>query len=383
MVKRNKLVNTGDETEVDPMTEIDTEFSADASGEAAVTQEGNGDSDQDLADQEAAGVTPAPRTAPVPGLRSGENQSGHNQGPTLSPKMQYNALKRKVTALGAEFGSSKTSMINLAETVTEAAQDGFINDQQAGEIYDKFREGVTAKSTYEDAGVVPDEAAMDRVPTETGEKSRDQQLSKLRRFIHLGNKYETDALDLVRRARNMHIDLLRQALGSPETKRGVKPGSTYNILVDVARAQLQKQKEAVDAGRKSGVKHTGLAPVLTDEEIAACMTQEVKEAAPKTGEDKLLDAYITAKAAYKGGKERNPVPSTELQNAIDWLRQALAVTAPGLLKEHEDKLAQAEKDAAQAAADKAERERVAAEKAAQPKQSKAQRQATLATQPAA
>ena len=96
-----------------------------------------------------------------------------------------------------------------------------------------------------------------------------------------------------------------------------------------------------------------------------------------TGEEKLLAAYLTALAAEKGGKERNPVPSDELSNAIEWLRQALAVTAPDLLKEHEDKIAKSEQDKAQAEADKAEREADKAAKAAQPKQTKAERQAAL------
>ena len=125
--------------------------------------------------------------------------------------MQLNALKRTVMGLGAQHGAGKTSMIALAEAVTEAAQDNVITPENVPEIYDKFREGVTAKSSYEDAGVVPDEAAMDRIGNVDQDKSREQQLSKLRQFVHLGNKYDSDALDLIRRARNMHIDLLRQA----------------------------------------------------------------------------------------------------------------------------------------------------------------------------
>jgi hypothetical protein len=382
MVRRSKIANVGEVDEMDPQDAVDA-----AMGDV-VTHEGNpggstgeagdeGETEQDLADQEAAGVADKPTR---PASNGAAPAAGDNKRENVSPKMQYNALKRTVLALGAQHGAGKTSMIALAEAVVEAAQDGAINDQQVPEIYDKFREGVTAKSTYEDAGVVPDEAAMERIPTT--DKSRDQQLSKLRQFVYLGNKYETDALDVIRKARNMHIDLLRQAAASTEAKSGVKPGSTYSILVDVARAQLKKQKEAIEAGRKSGVKHTGLAPVLTTDELNDLMTVEVKETAPMTGEEKLLAAYITAKAAEKGGKERNPVPSDELSNAIQWLRAALAVTAPELLKEHEDSIAQAAADKQQAEADKAERERIKAEKAAQPKLSKAERQAALAAAPA-
>ena len=57
------------------------------------------------------------------------------------------------------------------------------------------------------------------------------------------------------------------------------------------------------------------------------------------------------------------------------------MTAPDLLQEHEDSIAQSEKDKADKEAAKVERERLAAEKAAQPKppkESKADRQARLA-----
>ena len=378
MVKRNKLVNTGNE-DVNPEAEIDNEFNQDTNpeGNETTTQ----DSEQDAADREAAGIPDKPTRSATNASASASN--GSNAPKDASPRMQLNALKRTVMGLGAQHGAGKTSMIALAEVVTEAAQDNVLTPDLVGDVYDKFREGVTAKSTYEDAGVVPDEAAMDRIGNVDQDKSREQQLSKLRQFIHLGNKYDSDALDLIRKARNMHIDLLRQALGSAEAKKGVKPGSTYAILVDVARAQLKKQKDAIEAGKKPGAtKHTGLAPLLTDAELSAIMTQPVNDKGPMTGEEKLLSAYLTALAAEKGGTNRNPVPSDELSNAIQWLKAALAITAPDLLQEHEDGIAQSEQDKADKEKAKSEREAEKARKANEPKppkESKADRQARLAT----
>ena len=378
MVKRNKLVNTGNE-DVNPEAEIDNEFNQDTNpeGNETTTQ----DSEQDIADREAAGIPDKPTRSATNASAAASN--GSNAPKDASPRMQLNALKRTVMGLGAQHGAGKTSMIALAEVVTEAAQDNVLTPDLVGDVYDKFREGVTAKSTYEDAGVVPDEAAMDRIGNVDQDKSREQQLSKLRQFIHLGNKYDSDALDLIRKARNMHIDLLRQALGSADAKKGVKPGSTYAILVDVARAQLKKQKDAIEAGKKPGAtKHTGLAPLLTDAELSAIMTQPVNDKGPMTGEEKLLSAYLTALAAEKGGTNRNPVPSDELSNAIQWLKAALAITAPDLLQEHEDGIAQSEQDAAAKAQAKADREAEALRKKNEPKapkESKADRQARLAT----
>lgn len=394
MVKRPKLTNVGDET--DPANETETSF---VPGED-INPEGNGEvggfapgaldvisgaaeapdapTEQDTGEQDATADKPT-RPAANPNANANAG-NGSNNPRTVSPKQQYTKLKQEVAKLGMLHGGGKTSMIALAEAVVEAAQDGAITPEQTSEIYDKFKEGVTKASTYEDAGEVPDEAAMGAAPA----KSIEQQLSKLRQFVYLGNKYESDALDLIRKARNMHIELLRTAGANPEAKKGIKPGSTYSVLVDVARLQLKKQKDAVEAGKKSGQKHTGLAPIVSDDELRALMTQEVREPVDKTGEDKLLDTLILARATYKGSDKRNAITSEELANAIEWLRQALAKADPDMLAQYDADEAAAAQAKAQAAADKAEAERVKAEKAAQPKPSKAERQATLtATQPAA
>jgi hypothetical protein len=377
MVKRPKLENVGDETEVDPAAELETSF---APSENGANPEGNvettGETEQDIADQEAAGVIPDKPTRPAAAPAAG---NGSNNPRTVSPTAQFNKLKSDAQKLGAVYGGGKTSMIALAEIVTEAAQDRAITPEQTKDVYDRFKAGVSKASSYEDAGEVPDDAALGSAPA----KSIEQQLSKLRQFVILGNTYQFDALDLVRKARNMHIELLRAANGDVQVKRGIKPGSTYAIMVDVARAQLGKHKKAVEAAKAAGQKMQTLAPTLTDDELRTCMTQEVINPVDKTGEDYLLETLNKAKATYRGSDKRNAITSDELANAIEWLRQALAKAAPELLSKH-DAEEQAAADAKQqAAADKAERERIKAEKAAQPKLTKAERQAALAAQPAA
>lgn len=393
MVKRTKLVNTGNEPEVDPAAQVEADMQTseqanpegNSEGEAVggfalgvreqITGEVEGDPLAGATEASASASDRATEQSVRPAATpSATSANGGNQPRSVSPKAQYNALKTKVMKLGETYGGGKTSMIALAEVVTEAAQDGAITVEQVPEIYDRFKAGATKASTYEDAGEVSDEAAMGMAPA----KSIEQQLSKLRQFVIVGTKYESDALDLIRKARNMHIELLRAANGDAELKKGVKPGSTYSVLVDVARAQLKKQKDAVEAGKKSGVKHTGLAPVLTDEELRAIMTQEVKEPVDKTGEDKLLDTLILAKATWKGSDKRNAITCEELGNAIEWLRAALAKVAPDMLSKHDAEEAEAAETRRKAAEAKAEAERVKAEKAAAPKESKAERQARLA-----
>jgi hypothetical protein len=386
MVKRPKLTETGNENEDEDVTQEGNEggfapgVAEQIAGEGeAEPDPSEGESEADVRDQEAAGVIPDKPTRPA----ATSQGNGSNQQRAQSSKSQYTQLKKKVQALGELHGGGKTSMIALAETVTEAAQDGSITVEQVPEIYDRFKAGVTKASTYEDAGEVSDEAAMGMAPA----KSIEQQLSKLRRFVELGIKYDVDALDLVRKARNMHIDLLRTANGDAEVKKGIKPGSTYSVLVDVARQQLKKHRDAVDAGKKSGVKHTGLAPLLTDEELRAIMTQEVKEPVDKTGEDKLLDTLILAKATYKGSDKRNAITVIELEHAINWLRQALAKVAPDMLSAHDKEEQDAHEAREKAKQAKIEADEIKAAKAAEPKLSKAERQAALAnvnvSQPAA
>ena len=370
MARRPVLKATGNETDADTLPPT-------APGEE-VTQAGNETEGFDAPGDAPAPAAPAaPATAPAKGkgkaspaaapaapatpIAAGDadgDKPGDNKGATPSTRMQLKELKRNVLNLGMAHGAGKTSMIALAEAVTEAAQDNIITEEQTEEIYDRFREGVKAKSSYEDAGEIPDEAAG---VVAKGDKSKDQQLSKLRQFIILGGKFDTDALDLVRRARNLHIGMLRDAANSEEGKSGIKPGSTYAILVDVARAQLNRQKEHKKA------KLTGLAPVMTDADLKELMSVTVNETEAKTGQDKLLDVYLAAKSTEKGTAERNPLPSDELAQAIYWLEQALINSAPETYEKYKEKeQAKAERAAkAQAAKDKAAAEEAAAAAAEQ------------------
>jgi hypothetical protein len=102
----------------------------------------------------------------------------------------------------------------------------------------------------------------------------------------------------------------------------------------------------------------------------------------KTGEDKLLDTLILARATFKGSDKRNAITCEELSNAIQWLRAAMGKVAPDMLAAYDaDEAAayQAREDAKRA---KQEAEEEKARKAAEPKESKADRQAKLATPPA-
>jgi hypothetical protein len=347
MVKRAKLANVGEDIDDDAAAAVETSFEPpDAGGFAPGVAEaiaGKADVDvtlasneadtaQDQADQEAAGINATAKDDEA------------------AKKRSYRALLKDVGVTGADYGAGKTSMIRLAEVVTEGAMQDIISPEHADEIYDKFRAAADLKGTIEDAGLVPDEATMEHAPVVNGEdKSRAQQLSKLRAFIKLGNKFTDDAGDLVRRARNIHLGLLA---GDRKT---LKPGSTYTWLYAVATAQL---KHATT---------TKTTHVFSDAEINALMSQPVTEPVAKEGADKLLDAIIAAKAAQNGSAERAPVPSDELTTAIEYLTAALAAVDPNKLNEYEAKLAEAADKKAEAEAKRAEAAAAKAAKAAMPK----------------
>lgn len=257
---------------------------------------------------------------------------------------QLRQLMAAVKEFGTLHGGGKTSMIALAEKVTEAAAMGVIDASNAEEIYDKFRAAADAKAQLPEAGVVPDAAALDRAPVQSSDQSRKSQLSKLKAFINLGVKYPKEAVDLMRVARNVHIELLN---GDRESLRA---GSTYTIMTSIA------QQHAARAQR---------AGVMSEQDIRDYLYKEPPaQVGPKDGPGKLLDALIAAKAAKKGGKDRDPIENEHLDAAIDELAAALGDVARDRLDAHLAEEEQAEADRIAKEDEKAEKARLRAEKKA-------------------
>jgi hypothetical protein len=272
--------------------------------------------------------------------QQGNNNDANNEEPeelsNVSASEQEKTLVREKRALlkdvgniGAAYGAGKASMISLAERVTEAAMSGSINPKDAEDIYNRFTEKADAKATLDDLPAPVSEAAISEKPAQVDDvKTKKQQLSKLRSFIKLGNEYEEDGLDIVRRARNIHLRMLGG------DRKAVMQGSTYTILVAVATAQVRDGK---------GVP-------MTDDEIEDFLGVDVHEKAPADGMKKLEDALNSARAAQRGGKERAPIVSDNLDIAIGALRAAIAEQPNGeaKLKEMDDKVAKQEEKAAAA-----------------------------------
>ena len=226
MVNKKKLENVGDvvvEDEVDASSADAFAPDVDANGDE-VTQQGN-DANNEEPEEELSNV------------------SASEQEKTLVREKR--ALLKDVGNIGAAYGAGKTSMISLAERVTEAAMSGSINPKDAEDIYNRFKEKADAKATLDDLAVPVSDAATSEKPAQVDDdKSKKQQLSKLRSFIKLGNEYEEDGLDIVRRARNIHLRMLEG------DRKAVMPGSTYTILVAVATQSSARWQGRADDRRR-------------------------------------------------------------------------------------------------------------------------------------
>ena len=302
-MRKTKLQNVGDvqvEDEAEDTSTITTATLDDVMQTAQRGSDANPEGDAQEADDEAQSAAEDEAL---------ENISDSDKEKQL--KRERNALMKAVGKIGEEYGAGKTSMISLAERVTEAAMSGSIGPKDAETIYDKFKEKSDAKATLDDAGVVSDDAVSTQ---STAKDSKKQQVSKVRTFIRLGNEFEDDAATIVRTARNVHLKMVET-----QDRKTIKKGSIYSILVAVASEQLTKERKG--------------AP-MTESEIEEYLTVTVPETPPATGVKKIEDALLSARAAQRGSKDgaRAPVTNDNLNLAIEHLRAALGDLAPERLE---------------------------------------------------
>lgn len=341
MVRKRRLENVGEaadeSTVVGAAPEgVEQESGGFAPGTLEQINESMSDGEQtvDNAQQSAPStVTPQSNTD------NGDNED--DQSSDRAKRREKNALLREVGKIGEQYGAGKTSMISLAEAVVEAAQAKTIGPNDADELYQRFKKGADAKAVLDDAGIVPDLATVEKGGVDD-DKSKTQQTSKLRTFIKLGNQYEDDASDLIRRARNTHLELLKG------DRKLVMAGSTYTVLCGVA---------AQHVGEKGKARNNA---IMDDAELRGFMAVEPRDTKVKDSAQKLLDALVTAEAARRGSDERAPITSAHLDDAIESLRMAFGDVEGGegikTLDAYDAKIAKREQDAADKAAAKAERE---------------------------
>jgi hypothetical protein len=310
MVK--KALATGNEEEVNPEADMGHQFDELAQAPEGFTHEGaaaepNGEitqesetTEQEQADQEAAGVN----------VDAQDEKRAKNR--------QRNALFKKVRNIGEAFGAGKTSMIELAAEVTEAAVNKTVGESDAEELYKEFRKMADKRATT-DAGLIPDD--------DNSETSLTQQVSKVRTFIRLGNGME-EAVDIVQRAIAVHLT------AKAANPKAVMKGSTYTVLGSIVTEQLREKY----AGQP-----------MTDEQMHKHIARDIVESGPVTAATKVrqaLDAAISAQKGNHGDKSyRAPLVSKNLEDAIDALYAALGDASPAAQAEFDKELAEAEQKA--------------------------------------
>jgi hypothetical protein len=322
-----KALDTGNEVDeaevVDENVEavVDQEWDAAApASEAEVTQESETNEQIDAkveADLEAAGVNIDAADA------------------KRTTQRQKRALLKKIGDIGEAFGAGKTSMIELAQEVTEAAVNKTVGESDAEDLYKTFRKRADERATT-DAGVIPDDEAGGGAIS-----SLDQQVSKVRAFIKLGNTMD-EAADIVRRAIGVHL------AAKAVNIKAVMKGSTYTVIGNIVTEQLRPTY--------------GGAP-MTDEQMHKHIAREVVEKGPPTAADKVRQALDAARAAQKGSSSdknpRQPLVSPNLEDAIDALYRALGDASPTAQAEFDKELAD-EATAAQAREEKKHKKKLAA-----------------------
>jgi hypothetical protein len=227
---------------------------------------------------------------------------------------QRRNLMKKIGDIGEAYGAGKTSMIELAQEVTEAAVNRTIGESDAEDLYKTFRARADKRATT-DAGVVPDEEAV------IG--SLDQQVSKVRSFIKLGNSMD-EGLDIVSRAIAVHL------AAKDANPKAVMKGSTYTVIGSIVTEQLRPT-------------YGGAA--MTNEQMHAHIARDVIEKGPPTAADKVRAALDSAIAAQKGSSSdkhpRAPLVSQHLEDAIDALYRALGDASPAAQQAFDQELADA------------------------------------------
>ena len=313
---KQKLENVGEDNEV-----VFEDFSQ---PETTTDENGEAPENEAAATQQSEAADPSPTEEPTDEELEAAGVNISEKEAQRAKRIETTALMKDVRKLGAAHGGGKTSMIGLAQRITQSAMKRAIAPDDAGGIYDEFREAADTKAELPDVGIVPDTAVSENAPIESNEDSRQAQISKLRNFIELGNKFDETAGDLVRRGLNTHIKLLA---GDRKT---LMKGSTYTILVSLAGANAKRKNSQ---------------GVMTDDEIEKHLYRAPTPEKPKDGVAKLEQALAAVQAAKKGASEREAILNPRLDTIIGELRQAIGEEDPQRLAaiEAEEKAAEEER----------------------------------------
>jgi len=262
------------------------------------------------------------------------------------------SLMRQAKEFGKADGAGKRAFIRFARVLVQGGASGVLTpspkSQDAGDMYRAFSESSVAEA----GGLTTAEKA-----------SQASQLSKVRAFIRLGQKYEDEAEPIFDDAMDLH----KQVMASPELSERVKLRSTYAAVCSVAVAQCKPE-----AGGQR----------LTREQMEAVLLNEPIEVKETTGVSLLIQALNLSESAHRGraatekSNGREPIRHQTLVNIIEAMRVLLGEIGAEELAQRDADIAAIAKRKADA---KAKREQAEAEKEAKAREAEIQKGLTEGT----
>lgn len=202
-------------------------------------------------------------------------------------------FKADLSKFGRAEGSGDNSRPAAAISACGAAQQGVIGKDDAKELWSLFQES----------------AAKARSVPYVKAPSFGVQVSKFKNFIVLGSIPALDALDVLSRT----ADVLKALAADEATKKELK-GSTYDLLIKVAKEQIKREANA-----------------MTDDEIRDCV-MSVRDK-PEPDEQKELEKLQKRMETLH---ERFPASRDALERANDQIRERVTELASSAEQEEQE-----------------------------------------------
>jgi hypothetical protein len=253
---------------------------------------------------------------------------------------------KQAEKFGEADGQGRRAFIRFARVLVQGGASGVLTpspkSQDASDMYGSFTKG----SVKEAGGLT------------TAEKSSTaSQLSKVRAFIRLGQKYEDEAETIFDDAISLH----KAVMASPELSERVKLRSTYSAVCSVAVAQCKPE-----AGGQR----------LTREQMETVLLNEPVEIKETTGVTLLIQALNLLESAQRGraatekSNGRDPITHEHMQPIVDAVRGVIGAIDADALAQRDADIAAIAKRKAEA---KAKREQAEAEKEAKAREAAIQK----------
>jgi hypothetical protein len=259
--------------------------------------------------------------------------------PTVSRKQvppnrdaDLKALLSEARAFGKADGEGKRSHVRFARTCVRGGASKVLSpspkSQSAVQMYQAFTE-----SSLSAAGGL----------TDAEKASNAAQLSKVRAFIRLGDKYTDEAEGIFDTA----VDVHKAIMADPTLNERAKLRSTYGAVCSIAVAQCKPERNAVP---------------LTAAEMEALLLNPPIEEKVTTGVTLLLQALNLSESAKRGkaateNKEgRDAIQHPTLDNIIDALRQLVGELNSEALAQRDAEIEAMRQKKVKAAEAKAKRE---------------------------